>query len=109
MESLVEFYVSLGGAAGSIVAHRRPGYSTQAGWRAMLSSDLTENQVEDAAAWLQSQNVPVIAETIPDPTCDGDQNRGLLRLDTLGERTDDDLYFHAECGIRTNENTIYEL
>ncbi len=95
IENLVEFYVCLGGATGSIVAHRRPGYGGREGWRAMLDSQLSTDAVQSAARWLSENDLPIKSQMIPDPTCGGEQQRGYLELEKPGERVDDDLFLQA--------------
>ena len=95
IENLVEFYVCMGGTTGSIVAHRRAGYGARDGWRAMLDSSLPDTQVQQALDWLTKNGIPATSKMIPDPTCDGEVQRGYLELESLGERVDDDLFLQA--------------
>ena len=95
IEELVEFYICLGGTTGSVVAQRKPGYKMQAGWRAMLDADLSPGDVQAAAQWLKDQDLPVQSRMIPDPTCDGERERGILELEELTDRVDDDLFLQG--------------
>jgi len=95
IETLVEFYLCIGGRAGSVVAHRRPGYGTSEGWRAMLAADRPKDVVASCAQGLTVQGVPVTGRMIQDPTCDGERQRGCLELKEQGERVDDDLFLQA--------------
>ena len=42
MEELVEFYLSFSGSEGTVIHNRRPGFSTQEGWRANLSEAIDD-------------------------------------------------------------------
>ncbi|NPV06833.1 MAG: Gfo/Idh/MocA family oxidoreductase [Anaerolineae bacterium] len=41
MDELVEFYISLSGAQGTLIYNKRPGFGGSPGWRANLKADLT--------------------------------------------------------------------
>ncbi len=95
IEKLVEFYICLGGEAGSVVAQRLPAYRMQEGWRAMLDPALDADRVRAEAEWLRAQGLPVCEQMIPDPTCDGERQRGLIEMESLDNRVDDDIFLQA--------------
>ena len=102
IDSLVEFYICLGGEKGGIVHHKSPGYGATRGWRATLDRELSSEQLQQAAAALEAMDVKAKAEMISDATRNGEGTRGILEITESGSKNGTDLFIKsiledAEC------------
>jgi predicted dehydrogenase len=98
IDSLVEFYICLGGEKGGIVHHKSPGYGATRGWRATLDRELSAEQLQQAAAALDSTGVKAKADMISDATRNGEGNRGMLEITESESKNGTDLFIKSILG-----------
>lgn len=95
IDSLVEFYICLGGEKGGIVHNKLPGYGATRGWRATLDRDIPSEQVNQAADALGKLGVKAKAEMISDATRNGEGTRGILEITESDSKNGTDLFIKS--------------
>jgi predicted dehydrogenase len=98
IDSLVEFYICLGGETGGVVHNKLPGYGATRGWRATLDRELSAEQVQKATDELETVGVKAKADMISDATRNGEGNRGILEITESKSKNGTDLFIKSILG-----------
>jgi len=95
IDSLVEFYICLGGEEGGIVHNRLPGYGVNRGLKANLGRGLSLEQVNQAKEELSQAGIQAEATMIDDATTGGENKRACLEITQPGDKNGTALFIQS--------------
>jgi len=107
IDTLVEFYICLGGEKGGIVHNRLPGYGVNRGLKANLNGELSPEQVNQAKEELSQIGVQAEAKMIDDTTISGENKRACIEITQPGDKDGTDLYIQSILEETNNPSDLH--
>ena len=95
IDTLVEFYICLGGEKGGIAHNRLPGYGANRGLKANLDREISLEQANQAKEELSQIGVQAEAKMIDDATTGKENKRACIEVTQPGDRNGTELYIQS--------------
>lgn len=95
IDTLVEFYICLGGETGGIVHNRMPGYNANRGLKANLDKELSLEGANQAQEELSQAGVQAEAKMIDDATRGNETKRACIEVTQPGDKDGTALYVQS--------------